>query len=152
MIRLLAILIAAGLFATGVAWLADRQGGIDLVVGTYAIHTGAGVGLALLFLVVVVLVVALRLISTLLRAPGSISGWVRARRTRRGYQALSRGLVAAVAGDAEAARRFARRSERLLNNAPLNYLLTAQAAQILGDSEQDVESATQQSTSVFYII
>lgn len=140
MIRLLAILIAAGLFATGAAWLADRQGEIDLVVGTYAIHAGTGVGLSLLFLVVVVLVIVLRLISTLLRAPGNVSGWVRARRTRRGYQALSHGLVAAVAGDAQAAHRFARRSERLLNNAPLSYLLTAQAAQLAGDEEKQQDA------------
>jgi HemY protein len=54
-------------------------------------------------------------------------------RRRRGYRALTRGLVAAAAGDGDGARRAARDAEGLLGEPPLTMLLTAQAAQLDGD-------------------
>jgi HemY protein len=52
-----------------------------------------------------------------------------------GYEALSRGLVAVAAGDAQTARRQARRAETLLDRRPLTMLLSAQAAQLQGDDQ-----------------
>ncbi len=57
--------------------------------------------------------------------------------TRRGkaYRALTQGLVAVAAGDAQEARRQAKLAGSLLNDPPLTLLLAAQAAQLGGDEQ-----------------
>jgi HemY protein len=55
------------------------------------------------------------------------------RRRRKGYQAISRGLVAVGSGDGRAARKFASEAERLAGGEPLALLLRAQTAQLSGD-------------------
>ncbi len=135
MIRLLIILIVAGLIATGLAWIADLQGGLDMVLGSYAIHMSVGAAAALLFVAVAIIFVLLRLILAVLSTPETLGEWSRARRARHGYRALSRGLVAAAAGDSQEAKRFAKQGEKLLGMAPLGLLLKAQAAQLDGNEE-----------------
>ena len=140
MIRLLAILVAAGLIATGIAWLVDVPGGLDLAVGTYEFHTSASVAAGLLFFAIIVLFLLIRFAVILLGTPRMLSAWIRTRRARRGFQALSRGLVAAAAGDKEEAIRFARRGETLLGDVPLSLLLTAEAA-VLDANDPKQQSA-----------
>jgi HemY protein len=140
MIRLLIILIIAGIIATGLAWIADLQGGLDILLGSYAIHMSVGVAAALLLVAVGILFVFFRLIVALLSTPEMVGEWSRARRARQGYQALSRGLVAAAAGDSQEAKRFAKQGEKLLGEAPLGLLLRAQAAQLEGNDDVQSES------------
>ncbi|WP_370540478.1 heme biosynthesis protein HemY [Azospirillum sp. INR13] len=52
---------------------------------------------------------------------------------KRGYRALTQGMVAIAAGDAPTARKMARKADGLLNEPPLTMLLSAQAAQLQGD-------------------
>lgn len=59
----------------------------------------------------------------------------RERRQRRGFEALSRGLVAVAAGDADAADKQSRRAAQLLDDRPLTMLLQAQSAQLRGDDQ-----------------
>lgn len=64
-------------------------------------------------------------------------GWRRRRQAAKrdaGFQALTQGLIAVAAGDAEGARVAARRSYGALGDRPLALLLTAQAA-MLDDDE-----------------
>ena len=61
----------------------------------------------------------------------------------RGYQAVSRGMVAVGAGDTIAARRYANEAERLLDEKPLTLLLKAQAAQVSGNREAAEAAFTQ---------
>jgi len=138
MIRLLIILVVAGLIATGLAWVADLQGGLDIVLGSYAIHMNVGVAAVLMLVAVGILFLLFRLIAALLSTPEMVGEWSRARRARQGYRALSRGLVAAAAGDSQEAKRFAKQGEKLLGEAPLGLLLRAQAAQLEGN--EDVQS------------
>ena len=53
----------------------------------------------------------------------------------RGYKALTQGMVAVAAGDAQEARRQARKAENFLADPPLTMLLSAQAAQLSGDDK-----------------
>lgn len=140
MTRLITILIVACLVASGMAWLADLGGALVLTIGTYEVHTTIGVAVGLVIAMVIVLFMLLRTMTALWRMPRWVGDWWRARRARRGYQALSQGLVAAAAGDAMAARRFARNSRRLLKGAPLGLLLTAQAAQLDGDEKRQASA------------
>ena len=56
-------------------------------------------------------------------------------RQERGYRALTQGMVALAAGDANEAKRQAKRAEALLDAPPLTMLLAAQAAQLQGEEE-----------------
>ena len=136
MTRLITILVAAGLLAAGMAWLADREGALLMTFGQYEVRMSVGVAVGLVIAFVAILFFTLRALAALWRTPAWLSEWWRARRARKGYQALSQGLVAAAAGDAHAARRYARNSRRLLKGAPLGLLLTAQAAQLDGDEDR----------------
>ena len=140
MIRLLVILIVAGLIATGLAWMADLQGGLDMVLGSYAIHMSVGAAAGLLLVAVGIIFVFFRVLMAVLSTPETLGEWSRARRARHGYQALSRGLVAAAAGDSQEAKRFAKQGEKLLGEAPLGLLLKAQAAQLDGNEEIQTSS------------
>lgn len=136
MIRLLLILIAAFVVGTGIAQLVDVEGGLEFTMGTHEVSANVPVAIFLLSVAALLTLLGVRLIFALIATPRRVSAWVRGRRARRGFQALSRGLVAAAAGDAQEARRFARRGEQLLGDAPLGLLLTAQAAELDGNEEK----------------
>jgi HemY protein len=82
----------------------------------------------------VVLALLLRLLGATRRTPKRLRQARRARRRERGYRALTQGMVAVAAGDAEEAHRQARRADALLHDPPLTMLLSAQAAQLAGDA------------------
>lgn len=67
--------------------------------------------------------------------PKRIAERHRFRRREKGYRALSHGMVAVAAGDADAADMLAKKAEILLNEPPLTLLLSAQAAQLKGDDK-----------------
>jgi HemY protein len=138
--RLLLFLIQAGLIVAATVWIADNPGEVELNWLGYEVRAHVG----FLILAVVLLMVLAGLLyhgwRRLLSAPRSARQAIEASRRRRGYQALTNGLVAVAAGDAAEARRWAKRSERLLDEPPLNLLLSAQAAQLADD-----EAAARQS-------
>jgi len=138
--RLLLFLIQAALIVAAAVWIADNPGEVQLDWLGYEIRAHVG----FLILAVVLLMVLAGLLyhgwRRLLSAPRSVRQTIEANRRRRGYQALTNGLVAVAAGDAAEARRWAKRSERLLDEPPLNLLLNAQAAQLADD-----EAAARQS-------
>ncbi|HXL99868.1 MAG TPA: heme biosynthesis HemY N-terminal domain-containing protein [Rhizomicrobium sp.] len=133
MIRLLAILVGAALIAAGIAWIADRQGELLFTIGVYQVRTSASVAIGLAVAFTAAVAFATRVIVLVLSGPGAFGRWTSARRTRRGNDAISQGLVAAAAGDLIEARRQAKRAENLLGTPPLSLLLAAQAAQLDGD-------------------
>jgi HemY protein len=67
--------------------------------------------------------------------PAIMAFWSRARRRQKGLDALTRGMVAAGAGDVRLAGKSAREAEKHLGDQPLALLLRAQAAQLGGDRE-----------------
>jgi len=138
--RLLGILIAATTIAFAVAWIAGRQGALVFTLDGYEISMAAptAIGLALLFAVVVAFLT--RTVVLLLGTPHALRGWTSARKLRRGHEALSRGLVAAAAGDSAEARRQAGKAQALLGAPPLTLLLTAQAAQLEGDDDEQARA------------
>jgi HemY protein len=125
-----ALLLAA---AFGFAWLADRPGSVALTwqnrVYEVDIITGALAVAALALL----MSIGWGLIRTTFRLPGLMSLASRNRRQARGFQAVSRGMVAVSAGDSRAAERQAAEAERLLGQEPLTLLLSAQSAQLAGE-------------------
>ncbi len=128
-LRFIVLAAVAALFA----WFADRPGVISLDWLGYRIEASLGVALLALAVALAIVWLLWSLVRRILGAPGSVTGYFRGRRARRGHEALSKGLVAVAAGDTAAARRHAQLSTRLLKDDPLSRLLEAQAAQLEGD-------------------
>ena len=133
MIRLLAILVAAVLIAAAAAWVADQQGVLAMTAGSYEIRMTTPVAIALLIVFAFAIGLFTRIADFVLSGPGAVGAWWTARRMRRGHDAISRGLIAAAAGDAVEAHGFVRRAQSVLGAHPLSLLLSAQAAQLDGD-------------------
>ncbi len=133
MIRAAVILIVLAFIAAAAAWFADNPGSVSIDWGDWRIDTTAGVavaGVALLTVVVALLYRAWRWVRT---SPHRIRERQEHQRRLQGYRALTRGLVAVAAGDADESQRLAKRAETLLEEPPLTLLLSAQAAQLNGD-------------------
>lgn len=126
--------IFAGLSGLAV-WLADNPG--DLVVHWqgYELRSGFVVGFGVMAGLAFLVSALVRLAMRLLASPAGFHSFLDTRRRRKGYLALSRGMVAVAAGDAGEARRYAGQAHRLLNEPPLTLLLAAQAAQLEGDEQ-----------------
>jgi HemY protein len=124
------LLVLAGLAIT---WLAERPGNISIQWLGREIHLSVLVGVSLLCLSFAALYFTLRLIHNIWRAPTRLRENAKHRRTRKAYESLSRGIVAAGAGDHQAAARHASIAGETLTTEPLVKLLGAQAAQLRGD-------------------
>jgi HemY protein len=120
--------------AWGFAWVTDRPGEIAITWMDYRVETSvivAAIAIAALVLVILAIWSIARLI---LHSPEQVSLFLRHRRAVKGYLAISRGLIAVGAGDLRLARRSADDAVRLSPGDPLALLLTAQSAQMAGDS------------------
>lgn len=129
---LFGLLLAVAVAAAAV-FFADHPGQVGIVWQGWEIKTSVGVLVAATLLAGVVLA---GLVWGVAAALGFPRAWLRYRRERRrraGYRALTRGMVAVAAGDAQEAERFARRADNLLAEPPLTLLLSAQVAQLNGD-------------------
>lgn len=135
MLRGTAVFIVLAAAMLGVAWFADRPGAVAIHWLGYRVDTSLGVLLAVVAILAAAATMVYRLWDTIVGAPSRFARWRRERQRRRGYLALTQGLVAVAAGDPSEARRHARRADILLNEPPLTMLLSAQAAQLTGDEE-----------------
>ncbi len=115
------------------AWFAEHPGTVTLRWQGWRVDTSVGVLSLGVAAVAVIAALVYRLWGILRRAPRRLAEMRERRRRRRGYTALTRGMVAVAAGDPEEARRQARRADSLLEELPLTMLLAAQAAQLEGD-------------------
>ena len=132
MLRTLAYLVALGLLTWGAVELADNPGSVAIRWQGYAITTSVGVLLLLVAATAVLWAFVYHLWRWLRAGPGRFMAGRAARRRERGYQVLTKGLVAVAAGDPKAAQLYGRKAGQLIDN-PLNLLLLAQAAQLNGD-------------------
>ncbi|MDB5600972.1 MAG: HemY protein [Xanthobacteraceae bacterium] len=133
MIRVVLFLTAVGLIAFGAAWFADRPGDVLITWLGYRIETSLMVLIGAVAFIVVSSVLVWSIFRAILRSPDLISRIIRDRRGTRGYQAISRGMIAVGAGDARAAKKYADEAQRLARTEPLTLLLSAQTAQLSGD-------------------
>lgn len=137
MLRILFYLLLVVALGLGFAWLADRPG--DLVVTFAGQRYGLTLMAAAAFVVAIVVAILIVwwLIKSLVQSPYTLRRHFRARKRDRGYQSLSTGLIAAGAGDSEAARRMTKQAGKLLNSdqEPLIKLLEVQTAMLEGRAD-----------------
>ena len=133
MLRILVFLGLASLAALGAVWLAERPGEVSIVWSGVTVETTVAVAAIGVIALVLLGMLLWTLLRFMLGLPTAFSFASRARKRVRGYDAVSRGMVAVGAGDPAAARRHAADARKLIANEPLTLLLSAQAAQLSGD-------------------
>lgn len=135
MLRIALILIAIVLAAlVSVQVFTSDAGVVHFEWGGWQGDTTALFALLVLILLVAVSLPLLRLLMFLMDAPGRIGKAGERARVRRGQEALALGLIAAEAGEFEAARRHADKAEDLIEEPRLALLLQARAAEVAGDT------------------
>ncbi|TDR89570.1 HemY protein [Enterovirga rhinocerotis] len=134
--RVLLYLALVGLAAWGAVWLASNPETLSMTWRGTEYSVSLAVGVTGLVAAALLIAFVLALIRGVIRLPFTLRRHARGRKEKRGYTALSRGIVAVGAGDVVAARRYAGEAERLLGHQPLALLLKAQAAQASGDRDR----------------
>lgn len=147
LIKILVFVAAIALLAVGAGYLTEASGGIQITfAGTeYTLEPLQSViaGLALLVLVWLALKLLSLLLATLRFLNGdetAISRYFDKGREQRGYQALADGLMALASGEGRVAMAKAAKAEKYLGKPELTNLLTAQAAELAGDSHKASEA------------
>jgi HemY protein len=135
MIRVAVYLIVVGVLAFGAAWLADRPGEVVVTWQGWRLETSVMVLCAAMLAALAVLLLLWSLLRLVWRSPFLLRTVWRNRRGERAYAAISRGLIAVGAGDADAARKSMLEANRIAAAEPLALLLNAQTAQLAGDRE-----------------
>ncbi len=115
--------------------IADRPGEVQFTWQGYVIETSVGILLLIVAALMGVAALTYRFWRGMINAPGTLLRARSGSRRESGYRALTNGMVAVAAGDPDAARRFAKKADSLLDDPPLTMLLSAQAAQLTGDEQ-----------------
>jgi HemY protein len=136
MIRFILRFALVAAIAGLIAWFADRPGVVRIDWLDQRIEAPLVLAVLGLFIAFVASLWLIGLVRRTFKAPRALSHAVRARRTRLGYESLSRGMIAIGAGDVQSARRHAQIAGRYLTDEPLARVLEAQTAQASGDSRR----------------
>ncbi|HEX9858242.1 MAG TPA: heme biosynthesis HemY N-terminal domain-containing protein [Paracoccaceae bacterium] len=143
---LLFVAVIAGL-SYGAGMLLETGGGMRIAVAGYEFTLGPlqAVIVALLLVALIWLVMKLiGLIVAVLRFLNgdetAISRYFDRNRERRGYQALAEGMIALASGEGRVALSRATKAEKFLARPELTNLLTAQAAELSGDTKRATEA------------
>lgn len=138
MIRAIAyfLMLASAIAVAG--WFALRPGVVTLEWLGWHIEAPIGLVVAAALLAFVLLLVLWRSWRWLFGAPRRVRDWQKNRRREAGHAELTRGMIAVAAGDATTARLAAERARGLAapEDGSLSLLLSAQAAQLLGDEAE----------------
>ena len=134
MIRALLLFLKIAIIVGIFVWFAQNPGQFSMQWMGYQVDfNNAAFLVVVVFLAIVISVVGYLIWRFILNAPGGFGAARRERRRRKGYQALTQGMVAVAAGESELANRLSRKADALLEEPPLTMLLSAQAAQLNGD-------------------
>ena len=135
MARVLFYAVQIAVLVAAAVWFADHPGKVAVVWFNYHIETSVGVLAVAIIVGFAVILMLLQIWSGFLRAPGAFLSRRSLRRREAGFQALSLGLAAVAAGDAEQAGVLAKKADKLLSDPRLTRLLSAQAAALNGDED-----------------
>ena len=133
MIKLLWRFLLLVLVAAGFAWIADRPGTLTIRWLGREVEMSFIAGVVVAVLAVLAIWFVWSLFRRLWASPQAMGRYFAFRRNRKGYESLSRGIIAAGAGDAAAAAKHAAIAGNSLSDEPLVNVLAAQAAQLKGD-------------------
>jgi len=133
--RAIPAVVVVALLVAGAVYLAANPGTVELTWHDWVVDTSVAVLVSGVVLVAMAAAAVFHLLRKIVGGPRAFMRARREKRRREGYRALTQGMVAVAAGDAEEAQKFARKADGLLAEPPLTLLLSAQAAQLNGDDQ-----------------
>lgn len=134
MIRALWFMAKLGLVTWLAVFLVRQPGKVSIEWQGYLIETSFSFLLVSALLVMVLWTLFYRLWRGVVNVPAVYRRYKIATGREKGYRAVTEGLVAVAAGDAQGADKYARRAENMIPGMPLTRLLTAQAALMNGNA------------------
>lgn len=147
LIKIVLFVVVVAALALGADYLLESQGGIQVSAAGYEITLGPLESVLSIIALVVSVWIALKLLSLLVALwrflngdETAISRYFDRNRERKGFQALSDGLMALASGEGRVAMTKAAKAERYLNKPELTNLLVAQAAEMAGDRRKAEET------------
>lgn len=143
LIKILAFILAVTALTFGATQLLEVEGGVALTIGGIEITLSVLEAVFAFIALVVLIWLGLKLIKLLIASfhflngdETAISRYFDRNRERKGYEALSEGMMALASGEGHLAMTKASRAERYLDSPKLTNLLTAQAAEMAGDRKK----------------
>ena len=134
------------LLTWGAGYLIETGGGVRVAVGNVEFNLGPLQAVVAVFALLVVLWLILKLASLMVAVLKFLNGdetalsrWWNRSQERRGFEALADGLMALASGEGRMAMAKAAKAERYLKRPELTNLITAQAAEIAGDTKKAEE-------------
>src|SRR6056297_4211505 len=127
----------------GAAHLIEMEGGVRIVFGGQEFNLTPIKGVIALIGLLVALWLLLKLVSLLVATLKFINGdetaisrYFDKNRQEKGYRALSEGMMALASGEGDLAMSKANKAEKYLRKPDLTNLITAQAAELSGDTRK----------------
>jgi len=146
LIKIILFITAIVALTLGAAYLTETDGGIRIAVANTEFNLAPLPGVIAFLLLVVAIWIGLKLLSLLVAVvrflngdETAISRYFDRNRERRGFEALSDGLMALASGEGRVAMAKAAKAEKYLNRPELTNLITAQAAEMSGDKKKATE-------------
>ena len=146
MIKIILFVTLVAAAALGADWLLEVEAGLQLTVAGLEFNLGALQSVIAAVLIVAAIWLIFKLLGLLIAVLKFINGdetaisrYFDRNRERRGFQALSEGMMALASGDGREAMAKAARAEKYLSKPELTNLLLAQGAEIAGDSKKAEE-------------
>lgn len=124
----------------GVSQISDTAGGVSVTLNNYSYEVTLVVAILGLLAFFTALLLCVALIKLLIGSPKLALRASKERKKRKGFEAISQGLLSVTAGDFKSAERHARDAQKFMPQEPLSLLLTAQTHQ-LGANSQGAEKA-----------
>jgi len=142
MVRLLIFLAALAIAALGLTWFANNPGVVDVTWRGHEYEVSLMVALGAVIALAIAIAIVWGVLRFVFRLPSLVSIGAKARRREKGFQALSRGMIAVGVGDARAAAKHSADASRLIGHEPMAKLLKAQSAQLSGNTAGAVAAYT----------
>ena len=147
LLKILVFVAIVALLAFGAGILMETAGGVQITVAGTEYTLGALQSVLALVALVALVWLFLKLLTLLIATLKFLNGDETAMsryfdkgRERKGYQALSDGMMALASGEGRLALTKASKAARYLDNPELTDLLTAQAAEMAGDTHKAAEA------------
>ncbi|MDU9005157.1 heme biosynthesis protein HemY [Sedimentitalea todarodis] len=147
LIKILIFVAIVALLALGAGYLMESQGGVQITLAGTEYTLGPLQSVMAAAVLVILVWLGLKLLSLLVATLHFLNGdetalsrYFDRNREKKGFEALSDGLLALASGEAKQAMSKAAKAEKYLQKPELTNLLTAQAAEMAGDTNKATET------------
>lgn len=147
LIKIVLFVAVVGALAWGAGFLLESQGGVQLTLLGTEYSFGPLQSVIAVIVLLLAVWVLLKILALLLAVWHFLNGdetaltrYFDRNRERKGFEALSEGLMALASGEGKVAMSKAAKADKYLNRPALTNLLTAQAAELAGDRRKAEET------------